>query len=334
VGGFKTSDNTLLIPSLIWSVINAFQFYLGVYVLFRGIRAARFPSKQWYIIIGVWAAISILEFVIDDRLYAFYYPSRYKGVFMPSLWTNLFMNVFIYFAAWGFRTGLELRDANRRQHELEQIQRDTELALLRNQINPHFLFNALNNLFGMARKHGDSLTANGIARLSGLMRYMLYESNYDQIPLASEWGYLRNYIALQQMRYTNQDPVIITFEITGDPEDKYIPPMLLITPVENAFKHGIRIDKPSFVKITGHVTDSHFHFTVLNSYFPDSNVSIPSEPGGIGRVNLRKRIALLYPEENTLEENQTTDTFKLVLHIPLLRSPSFAPKSIPSAQPI
>ena len=151
----------------------------------------------------------------------------------------------------GFTTAIRYARAGIRQRlQLQEItakQLQTELALLKAQINPHFMFNTLNNLYAMALRQEDPATAQGIAKLSHLMRYVIYESDVDRIELGREVEQIRSFIELQKLRFSEEDNIRIEFETDGDMDKAVIAPMLLLPFVENAFKHGIRLSSPSHV---------------------------------------------------------------------------------------
>ena len=126
------------------------------------------------------------------------------------------------------------------QIQLQANQLSTEIKFLKSQINPHFLFNTLNNLFSMAQDKGNDELADGISKLSGMMRYMLYDSNEESVPLSKEINYLEECITLNKLRYADEE-VNITFDHPGQIADIRIAPMLFIPFVENAFKHGVAI---------------------------------------------------------------------------------------------
>ena len=182
--------------------------------------------------------------------------------------------------------------------ELRQLQTSTELNFLKLQINPHFLFNTLNNLFSVAQKNNDEETARGIAKLAELMRYLLHESNKALIPLEQELQYIHSYIELAKMRYAD-DEVEVVFEVQGEVKNRSIPPLLLIPFVENAFKHGIRVGSFSRIVLSLDLSDSQLIFTGNNPDHAAANYN-DAQHTGIGLENVRKRIALLYPENSHL----------------------------------
>jgi LytS/YehU family sensor histidine kinase len=196
-----------------------------------------------------------------------------------------------------------------KQIEAKQVQ--TELRLLKTQINPHFLFNTLNNLFGMARKQ-DPQTADGIAGLSHLMRYMIYESNVEFISLEKEIQQINRLIELQKLRFTKDDDIAIDFSTKGESRNLQIPPMLLIPFVENAFKHGISLASPSFVRIHLYVDVDKLEFRVTNSKHPKSEKREEEGPG-IGLQNVSRRLELLYPGKHELAISDGEKVFEVRL---------------------
>ena len=194
-----------------------------------------------------------------------------------------------------------LKDSIKQRFQLQEVrakQVQTELELLKAQINPHFLFNTLNNLFGMARQRKEA-TANGIAGLSHLMRYMIYESNVERISLEKEIEQIKRLIALQKLRFSEEDDIRIEFEVKGATAGIQIPPMLFIPFVENAFKHGISLQSASFINIHIDVGGEGLRFTVTNSAHPDRR---EREESGkqVGLKNVKRRLDLLFPDSYEL----------------------------------
>ncbi|NDK55474.1 sensor histidine kinase [Pontibacter fetidus] len=189
-------------------------------------------------------------------------------------------------------TGNYIRN-ERRNKELENQKLVAELAFLKSQVNPHFLFNTLNNIYSLAYKqHPD--TPDAIMKLSLLMRYMLYESNDTLVSLQKEVDHINNFIDLQKLRLREQTS--IKFNIEGTIEGKQIAPMLMMTLVENAFKHGLVSKNEIGILINLKVTDNELQFSTVN------NISTHKKRdfGGIGLENLRQRLKLLYPNRYTL----------------------------------
>src|SRR6185503_1681425 len=146
------------------------------------------------------------------------------------------------------------------RNQLEAYQLSTEIKFLKSQINPHFLFNTLNNLFSMAQAKGNDDLADGISKLSGMMRYMIYDSNAESVPLGKEIEYLEDCITLNKLRYADGE-VKVTFDYPAKPGSVTIAPMLFIPFVENAFKHGVAIGQTSTIDIAIVASNQQLIFT-------------------------------------------------------------------------
>ena len=292
--------------------LNLILFYTFVrFGLPRVIQRKWFP---WLIIINLalYAFFVLLESLIDVQYESWAMdPDQGEGRGLTEwMSTNLVLSGLILLAAnfYGFTTAW-FRD-RQHQRDLEQEKLRAELTALKHQVNPHFLFNVLNSLYGLAFRNDDEPTAEGIAKLSQLMRYMLYESNDREVPLDRELDYLENYISLQKLRLDEKTDLL--FEVKGDIAGRSIAPMLLIPFVENAFKYGISTAKSSFVHIFLETKDKELRFEVKNSIHVIH--SPPKEEyGGIGLKNVRKRLELLYPEQYHLETGPEGNMFRVEL---------------------
>lgn len=191
-----------------------------------------------------------------------------------------------------------------------------DLQFLRSQINPHFLFNALNTLHGTAWKENSEQTAQGIQQLGDMMRFMLHENHLDFIAIGKEIQYLRNYIALQKLRIAPDAGVDIEENIEEAASDHKIPPMLLIPLVENAFKHGISFKEKSWIYINLLFQENSICLDVRNSIHPASNSDVNNEKSGIGLKNVAERLKLIYPGRHELKVDSSGNEFvaRLVIH--------------------
>jgi len=202
--------------------------------------------------------------------------------------------------------------------ELREQKTRAELDLLRNQVNPHFLFNTLNTLFSMASVKEDDDTAKGIAQLSELMRYMLYDARVDNVKLENEINHINNFIELQKLRFSDEDVLNIEFNITGEIERYTIPPMLLIPFVENAFKHGYSVKHESLIRIDLMIYDNYLNFKVYNTVHKKTKQK--TEQSGIGIENVGKRLELLFGDEFILKINESEGHFDVYLKMPISSS--------------
>ncbi len=195
--------------------------------------------------------------------------------------------------------------------EVKNEQLQAEISYLKAQINPHFLFNTLNNIYALALKKAES-TPMAVLKLSNIMRYVVTESDQKRVLVKNEIAYINDYIALQKMRLTND--VIIDFNIEGDPGQLKIAPMLLITFIENAFKYGVSQDQTSkitiFISFKG---QNAFLFEVENTNYKTTVFNSNSSKAGL--KNTQKRLAYAYPNSHQLKIIETLETYKIILNI-------------------
>ena len=196
-----------------------------------------------------------------------------------------------------------------RQAELEKQNKEVQLQNLKSQLNPHFLFNSLNNIYALTDAGGSS-PKEYIIKLSDSLRYMLYQTNDEKVKLTDEIEYLQNYIALEKLRLENDDQ--ISFKTKIENEDIMIAPLILISLVENAFKH---VDKSMpYIKITLEQSGNALELCCINSSQQEQK---NSEEGGIGLENLKKRLDLIYPERYTYSSGIRENSYESKLSIQL-----------------
>ncbi|MBI1227162.1 MAG: hypothetical protein GC192_18165 [Bacteroidetes bacterium] len=238
----------------------------------------------------------------------------------PNLMINPrhFMGLVIYTAVVMVSTVLESVQLHRRQEYLaSQIENEklaTELKFLKNQINPHFLFNVLNNVYTLSLIKSEQ-TAEVVMELSEMLRYMLYESNNERVPLAKEVKYIQNYISLQKLK--DDEPYSVELDLQLSNPAAEIAPMLLIPFVENAFKHSRIEDKQQgWVKVSIIEQDNQLSFKVSNSL---PNMEFTKDPtGGIGLTNVQRRLELEYPDRHQLDIQKMSQSFSIQLTMDLI----------------
>ncbi len=201
------------------------------------------------------------------------------------------------------------------RNQLEANQLSTEIKFLKSQINPHFLFNTLNNLFSMAQSKGNDELADGISKLSGMMRYMIYDSNAESVPLNKEIAYLEDCITLNKLRYAD-DEVRVTFDYPAQPGSTTVVPMLFIPFIENAFKHGVAIGQTSGIDIAIVISGQRLIFTCINTKY-SAIKKMDDEKSGIGLENVKRRLDLLYPGKHSLHLNEDDEKYIVKLEIDL-----------------
>ena len=194
--------------------------------------------------------------------------------------------------------------------EMEKQHLIAELSFLKSQVNPHFLFNSLNGIYALAIKKSDK-TPNAVLQLSDLMRHMLYESDRAEVEMEKEVEYLKNYIQLQKLRISPEAQV--SFETEGDISGKMIAPMLFIPFIENAFKHGVDADGAT-IRIKMQVKGNILTFDMMNRV---SQAKSKDTSSGIGLMNVRKRLDLLYGNRYKLEYKESNGNFVVHLYLNL-----------------
>lgn len=236
------------------------------------------------------------------------------GVFLVNVFFQFFITMPLTWFLFKYKMkGKE--DVLLLRKELKQS--NAHFDLLRSQINPHFLFNTLNTLYGTAILEKATQTSRGIEKLGEMMRFMLHENLKSKTSLIKEIQYLRNYIDIQTLRTDSNPDIKIETEIDDPPVNINIAPMLLIPFVENAFKHGISLRKPSLVRITLEVTDDVLHFDVQNSKNPLKKNDPEKDKSGIGLKNVQQRLELLYPRQHSLMIRENSKDFFVHLTIRL-----------------
>jgi two-component system LytT family sensor kinase len=197
--------------------------------------------------------------------------------------------------------------------ELENQKLQAELSFLKMQVNPHFLFNALNNIYSLAVMEKGQKTGDSIMKLSDLMRYVLYEKEDEQnrVSLDKEIRHINSYIDLEKLRHAGD--IYINFAIEGDTNGKRIAPLLLFPLIENACKHGILTDPENPVNIQLTISDHQLYFTIENTI----NTYLKDKVGGIGIPNVQKRLDLLYGGKSSLDITKSAGKFIVNLHVPL-----------------
>ena len=210
---------------------------------------------------------------------------------------------------------------NRKKEKARNETMQSELRFLKSQINPHFLFNTLNSLYALTLKKDDK-APDIVIKLSEMMRYMLYECNEPKVPLRKEVNYLQNYLDLERLR--QRKGIEIELNVEGIVADQMVAPLMFIPFLENSFKHGVNANiKDGFVRATLRVVDQEVTFILENSKGSVMPTQIHGNrpSGGIGLVNVRRRLQLLYPNAYDLSVKETPSTYTVTLHLELQPSP-------------
>ncbi len=290
--------------------MNTATFFISYYLITPYfIKRKQYPQLIVTLFFFGFAMIVIRE-VIDK----FYYLGFLENGQLVSQRPGRILTVIIYLmVSMAFSAIHRLAKNENRLFSLEKSKLETELAILKSQINPHFLFNTLNNIYSLAYLKDDK-TAPMIAGLSDMLRYMLYECSGTRAPLQKEIDFLKSYIDLQVIKLG--DAMVVDFYVENISPDHVVAPLILINFVENAFKHtDWRVQENAWMSVNLTVTDDRMLvFEVANSKTGTLN---PSEHSGIGLVNTKKQLALNYPNQHTLTINNETNSFTVLLKINL-----------------
>lgn len=315
IGPFRKQDGSIYLP-LIWSTcFSVALFYINSLYL-----VPRFVFRQQYKKYILWVIFLYITIVllnsIFDQLYSLSLFSTEKEPFWSDISINIKSKMVILSLSMGYGLTSQWIHNQEIQRQLIKDKLTTELKYLRAQINPHFLFNTLNMAYSSATKSNDAVTADIIEKLSGLMRYVLYESNEDKVSLEKEIHYIDNSVNLQLQRLSPELAAQVNYRVEGDWQNHKIAPMILIPFIENVFKHGIILSNKSQVLISIFLRDN---LLILETKNYKSNHSIPKTDinSGIGLNNAKERLQLLYSSQHKLEIHETESTFQVRLEIQL-----------------
>lgn len=298
------------------SIQISFAVLLGYLNYFYFLPRFLKDKKVWRYIVQFLVAFSVIitcrlafeRFVIDGFTgeARYLYSTRFV---VHVVTTNLFIVIFLAM----IRFAVDWFEFESRQKNIENEKLTAELNFLKAQINPHFLFNTLNNLYYLAYTKSSN-TTEVIAKLSQMMRYMMYDSNYPLVPLSKEIEYMENYISLEKLRLNQQS---IAFVIEGESDNVLIAPLIFITFLENAFKHGVSNNYPkSWISISIRIEGRECVYRVENSKLPHLKQEI-SQKSGIGLQNVKRRLELSYPGKHRLHVEDGPDRYSVQLNIEL-----------------
>lgn len=317
----------LVFPPLTMEVTLPIQFWIKQAILF-GLYLGAFylnallwvpklllPNKiGWFVLATVATAIGVVVLIylvevglnVPQRVHQAFHPgSNEAGPRNPPVHVLIavFVTTLVVLAIGTSITTVQKwqKDSQLRQL-LEQEKISTELSFLKAQINPHFFFNTLNNIYALTMINIES-ARQALHTLSRMMRYVLYETPSGTTLLSKELVFIEDYIQLMQLRLT--DKVTVTFRKPSPVNEVMIAPMLLLPFVENAFKHGVSAISPCHIQIIIQQQDSKLHVEVSNTIVNERQLML-EDSNGIGLVNTRRRLDLLYPDKYSLAVNETT----------------------------
>ena len=275
-----------------------FIFYINVFFL----TSILFLKKDYF---KYCLSIILLSSIYFFAIWSFGYLKFDNNLYV-IIWSLSLASIILISTTYGY---LRLKS---KESKLKFIDQETELQLLKSQVNPHFLFNTLNTLYATALNENAPKSAESIAKLASLIRYMQEDITKDYIPLANEIKYLEDYIAIQKLRCEVIPSIKTHF---SNIENQYISPGLFIPFVENAFKYGIDPSKPSKLSVSVVCVEGKVKFECVNSY-DDSFKTYYKEQGfGLGIANAKQRLKLIYPKKHLIEINKENQTFSVIINI-------------------
>lgn len=297
----------ILVLNIIMNLFWAATFYLNTQFFVPRILYRRSILVFLAVNLGLLAVILLINRFVFETL-VFKYPYSIN----KALLHNALPFLFFVLIAVAFKTVSDRLQLERKAKERESENLKTELAFLRSQISPHFLFNVLNNMVALVRLKSDKLEPT-ILKLSSLMQYMLYETDDEKVLLKSEVDYLHSYIDLQQLRFGDRLNLDVDLNLKEDWHA--IEPMLLIPFVENAFKHGTgMVDAPA-IAISLQATNDELIFSVRNKYVKNDRAK--DKVSGIGLTNVKRRLELLYGGKHDLDIEKSDEWYSVTLKLKL-----------------
>jgi sensor histidine kinase YesM len=316
---YKQLDSIIYRQIYYMAVTMLASYFLAYLIIPKLMRSKNYLEVFLYFIIGSYlisvcsriAVIYLLEPLI--RTPPFGQESLWQILSdLPKLVTHYFALSFS--AAWVFAFVKLIRDqyvVQQRSLKLEKEKAETELKALRSQLNPHFLFNTLNNIYSPSLMNSP-VTSSSIAGLSEILDYVLYRCNTTYVPLSGEIKLIENYLILEKLRYDER--LRVSFEHMTDKEAG-IAPLILVSLVENAFKHGAGADAGNpFIEIILQLQNDHLSFTITNSFVGED---IETGGNGIGLSNIRRQLELIYPSRYNLHIKRINKIYEVELEIDL-----------------
>lgn len=309
-------DLNLIIRAVAPNIGFALAVYFNLYLLIpKFLKSKNYIFYTFWLIILLCTSSALVQLIFIYLLKTGSAAEQFSRMFSWDFFTALFYvlitSLFKFAKDW-----LQMQEMNLKLSQIEREKLEAELKTLKSQLNPHFLFNCLNNIYALALTNSPK-TPETVLRLSDLMRHVLYESREDFIPLQKELDFLTNFLELQKIRLDKK--VDIQFELEEPVPAKKIIPLIFEPFVDNAFKHGLKnpAAKP-FIHVSIKFEGENLQFSVLNNYLSEDNAQANKFYSGIGLKNIEKRLKFLYTEdEYKLNVFQTEDTFTVKLEVVL-----------------
>ncbi len=300
------------------SLISTGFFAAIVYVNWKLLIPKFLKKRNWVMYLISLILLSIL--VTPPQVLALFllyddYPSI-QQLFFQKQNILFFQSIFIGVSSAAFKITQDWLGHERDSKELKSQNLASELNFLKSQINPHFLFNTLNNLYALSLKKSDQAPET-VLMLSEMMRYMLYECNVERVYLKKEINYIKNYLELEKIRLG--DDFDIHFQVEGEANELQIAPLMFIPFIENSFKHGMNtLLTNGYVHIKLKIEDSNVTMNITNKKGAEISQSLKGkQSGGIGLINIKRRLKLIYPKKHKLLFEETNDAYTVEINIQL-----------------
>ena len=323
---------TLIYDAFIWGMVDGeylerlafssielpIKIIAAYFTLYYIIDKLLLPRKYTLFILVLGLSMVVFGIMLRTLSYYTVYPAFYpEGLqlpvfYFPKILIAIFSIYSVVAIVASYHLGKHWYNYQLASQQLEKEKLESELKLLKSQINPHFLFNTLNNLYALAINQSKR-TPETVHKLSELMSYMLYDSNQPEVPLKKELYYIENYIALEKLRYESR--LDISLNVYTELNGIMIAPLMILPFVENCFKHGVskQIDH-SWIRIDISSNDNILTIKVENSKIPEAPNTMKAV-SGIGLQNVRKRLSLIYPDRHQLDIHDEDESYLVVLKL-------------------
>ncbi len=290
---------------------------VGVYIVIEYLLPKFVFKKRNYLIFAMGVAVIItLNVTISQYIKYNIQPALGFWVARKHITTELFYALLNNFMIIGTATALKLfsysYNIQLKKSELERKTVQSELGILRSQVNPHFLFNVLNNIDSLIYEDKEK-ASNAIILLSKIMRYMLQESTHEQVKLDKEMDYISDYLELAKLSFSNPDFVV--FKQQGSANGKLVPPLLFIPIIENAVKHCNKQSQAPGIEITFNIESGFIELRTSN-FVKQNTFKLPDSGTGTGLINVEKRLKLLHGDKYTFDINKNMDKFEVYIKVP------------------
>lgn len=312
IGARSGNFTESVVVFLYFGLINIAVFYINfLYILPKYLNTRQYVGCTFSILILLLISSFVkyaLASVYSDVVLTGGENRHEQLAFWEYFLAAFFTGLFFVILSTGIKFAVDWFVNEKIRKNLENEKLSAELSFLKSQINPHFLFNSLNNIYSLAYQHSEK-TPEAILKLSEIMRYMLQESNDPRVELSKEIRYLENYIELQKLRFKGHTYIQMTVEGAGYHQS--VAPLILIAFVENAFKHGVATDPSHPITIDFYIGAGFLNFNVRNR----KSIQNKDDTSGIGLNNVKRRLELLYPGNYELEIVEDKNTYNCKLKL-------------------